>query len=34
MATKETDFFARLANAETALHVNDWLSSPGLRTPE
>jgi hypothetical protein len=31
----EWDQFIRKARqAETALHVNDWLSSPGLRTPE
>jgi hypothetical protein len=31
----ERDQLLRKARqAETALHVNDWLSSPGLRTPE
>ena len=31
----ERDELLRKARqAETALHVNDWLSSPGLRTPE
>jgi hypothetical protein len=31
----ERDRLLRKArHAETALHVNDWLSSPGLRTPE
>jgi hypothetical protein len=24
----------RARQAETALHINDWLSSPGLQTPE
>jgi hypothetical protein len=31
----ERDQLLRKARqAETAFHVNDWLSSPGLRTPE
>jgi hypothetical protein len=31
----ERDQILRKARqAETALHVNDWLSSPGLRAPE
>jgi hypothetical protein len=31
----ERDQLLRKARqTETALHVNDWLSSPGLRTPE
>jgi hypothetical protein len=24
----------RARQAETALHINDWLSSPGLKTPD
>jgi hypothetical protein len=24
----------RARQAETALHINDWLSSPGLKAPE
>ena len=31
----ERDELLRKARrAETALHVNDWLSSPGLKSPE
>jgi hypothetical protein len=31
----EREMFLRKARqAETALHVNEWLSSPGLQTPK
>jgi hypothetical protein len=32
--TERDQLLRKARQAETALHVNDWLSSPGLRAPE
>ena len=32
--TERDEFLRKARQAETASHVNEWLSSPGLRAPE